>query len=275
VVANGIASKPFTFTVSAPPVELSGSFNRTGIVTDGSTFTGGGFDGNGYALSANLLGSALAWNGQEFHIGPAGSSDVVSAGGQTIALPAGNDSQLMFLAAGVNGSQPGLTFSVAYADGTSATFTQSVSDWGSPQSYPGESIALTMNYRDTQNGGMDETLPHFYIYGYTFNLNSAKTVASITLPTDADLEVLAIDVVNASTHAIASNSPGSPGTAISLSSSHSIAPVVKINSTLSVPRIPIDYAQKSDVPTGPVAYGWIPETADPRLSPHAIQKLSH
>jgi hypothetical protein len=273
VVANGIASKPVSFTVSAPPVELSGSFNRTGIVTDGTTFTGGGFDGNGFALSANLLGSHIAWNGQEFHIGPAGSSDVVSAGGQTIALPAGNDSQLMFLAAGVNGNQAGLTFKVTYTDGTQTTLTQSVSDWGDPQGYPGESIAVTMSYRDFQDGGRDSSMP-FYVYGYTMKLNGGKTVASITLPDDANLEVLAIDLVKTSRQAIAPSSPDISGSPISLTTSQSITPIVKINGTRSVSRIPIDYANNADASTALIAYGWIPETADPRLSPRVIRKRS-
>src|SRR5262249_39894342 len=35
-------------------VDLSAAFNRTGIVADGTPFSGGGLDGAGYALSANL-----------------------------------------------------------------------------------------------------------------------------------------------------------------------------------------------------------------------------
>jgi hypothetical protein len=272
VVANGILSKPVPFTVSAPAVELSGSFNRTGIATDGSTFTGGGIDGNGYALSVNLLGSAIAWNGQEFHVGPALANDVVSASGQTIALPAGNDSQLMFLAAGVNGNQTGLDFQAKYTDGTSTTFTQSISDWGSPQSYPGESIAVTMNYRDTQNGGKDQTLPHFYIYGYTFNLNSAKTVASITLPSDANLELLAIDLIKGAGSATASSRPGFSGNPIRLIPAPSINPIVTMNGTRSVPRGPIRYASAAAAATASIDYGWIPQSSDPGMSPDRIRK---
>src|SRR4029077_3845683 len=123
---------------------LSSAFNRAGIYADGSTFSGtGGLDGVGDALSANLLGTTQTWMGTTFAIGPAGSSDVVSATGQTIALPAGQDVALDLLATGVNGNQPNLTFTVKYTDGTSATFTQSVSDWFTPQNYSGESKAVT------------------------------------------------------------------------------------------------------------------------------------
>ena len=132
--------------------------------------------------------------GTTFTIGPAGSSDVVSATGQTIALPAGQDGSLALLATAVNGNQPNLTFTVNYTDGTKATFTQSVSDWFTPQNYSGESKAVTMAYRDRSNGTEDNRT--FFLYGYTFALNSAKTVRSLTLPNDANVEVLAIDLLS-------------------------------------------------------------------------------
>ena len=178
---------------SATSVSLSGAFNRTGIYADGSTFTGG-LDGGGAALSANLLGTSQTWLGTTFAIGPAGSSDVTSAAGQTIALPAGQNVALDLLATGVDGNQPNLTFTVNYSDGTTAVFTQSVSDWFTPQNYPGESKAVTMAYRDLSNGTPDNRT--FFLYGYSFALNSAKTVRSLTLPNDADVELLAIDLLS-------------------------------------------------------------------------------
>jgi PA14 domain len=94
------------------PVNLASAFNRAGIVRDGTTFSGGGLDGDGAALSANLLGSSLSWNGQLFNLGAANANDVIQARGQTINLPAGNFSSLTFLADAVNGNQPSLTFTV-------------------------------------------------------------------------------------------------------------------------------------------------------------------
>jgi hypothetical protein len=175
------------------PVNLAGAFNRTGIVTDGSTF-GGGFDSDGWALSANLLGSSVTWNNNSFNLGAPNTNDVISAVGQTINLPAGNFSTLNFLAAGVNGNQPNLTFTVTYTDGTTQTFTQSISDWYTPQGYSGESQAVTMGYRNVNNGGKDGRT--FYVYGYSFALDSSKTVRSITLPSDGNVEILAITLGN-------------------------------------------------------------------------------
>jgi hypothetical protein len=39
---------------------------------------------------------------------------------------------------------------------------------------------------------------NFFLYGYSFALFTTKTVQSITLPSDANVEVLAIDVVGSS-----------------------------------------------------------------------------
>jgi hypothetical protein len=178
----------------APVVDLGSSFNRTGIVSDGSKFSGG-FDGSGNALSANLLGTSLTWNGTPFSFGAPGTSDVVSAVGQTISLPAGHYASLRFLAAGVNGNQPNQKFTVTYTDSTTQTFTQSISDWYTPQHYSGESTAIAMNYRDRCTGIKDNRT--FYVYGYSFPLDATKVVSGITLPKNANVELLSATPVRA------------------------------------------------------------------------------
>jgi hypothetical protein len=175
-------------------VSLSGSYNRTGIFADGTSYPGnGGLDGDGTAYSGALLASPVKWGGQVFNLGPVGAADVISADGRTIALPSGASAQLMFLATAVNGNQAGLTFTVNYADRSSASFVQSFSDWLTPQDYAGESIAATTAYRDT-NGSREQSAP-FNLYGYAESLNGGKTVVSLTLPNDPNLEILAIDLV--------------------------------------------------------------------------------
>ena len=121
-------------------------------MTDGTTFSGG-LDTYGDALSSNLLGTSVAVGGTTFNLGPANTNNIVSAAGQTIALPAGDDSTLELLATAVNGAQSNQTFTVTYTDGTTATFTQSISDWASPQNFFGETTAATTTYRDTSGGG--------------------------------------------------------------------------------------------------------------------------
>ena len=182
-------------TAATTEVDLTGLYNLTGITDDGTTF-GGGFDGDGNALSETQVGTTQTWNGTTFAIAPAGANNVIQATGQTLDLPSGSFSQVEFLAAGVNGNQPNQTFTVNYTDGTSTTVTQSISDWHMPQGYTGESSVLSTPYRNTSTGGRDNKGP-FDIYGYSIAVNSAKTIASITLPDNKNVEVLSISMVAA------------------------------------------------------------------------------
>src|SRR5207248_1123495 len=127
-------------------VGLDGWFNRTGISKDSLRFSGG-LDGNGHAYSNSQIRTFLAYNGQSFGLGSPGETnalDVVAAGGQTIALPAGRYAALSLLATGVNGSQANQPFTLTYTDGTTQTFSQSLSDWSSPAGLPGETVVATM-----------------------------------------------------------------------------------------------------------------------------------
>jgi hypothetical protein len=177
---------------SAAQVSLSPAFNITGISTDGKTFTGG-LDGVGYAYSETLLGATQTFDNTLFNIGPANAPDAVSANGSAIGLPAGQFSTLLMLATGVNGSQTAQNFTVTYSDGTSAAFTQSLSDWFKPQNFAGESEAVTMSRRNS-NLGLPNNGP-FYLYGYSFSLNNSKTVSSITLPANNNVKVFALTLV--------------------------------------------------------------------------------
>lgn len=170
--------------------DFSGSFNRQGIVTDGTTFSNGGIDGQGYAYSANLLSSSLAFNGDTVYFGAANTLNAVSATGQTIILPRGQFSSLRILATGVNGNQQSQTFKINYPGGKSSNFTQSLSDWFTPQHYSGESIASTMAYRNSGNGTRNNG--PVYLYGYNANINTGETAQSITLPDNSNVVVLGI-----------------------------------------------------------------------------------
>jgi hypothetical protein len=191
---TAVNTSTFANVSIATSVSLSSAFNREGIVTDGTTFSGsGGLDTHGYAYSSNLLGAAPSVNGVPFTLGPANASSAVSASGNSITLPAGNFSSLQMLATAVNGSQTSQTFTVNYTDGSNSTFTQSLSDWGSAQNYAGETNAVTMAYRDTSSGSNQSGT--WTLYGYSFSLNNGKTVSSITLPNNSNVEVLSLTLV--------------------------------------------------------------------------------
>jgi hypothetical protein len=191
----------FTLAVSAAvgttgtgtQVGLSSDFDIDGIYTDGSKYTTGGLDGTGYSYSANLLTSSRVYNGVLLEFGPANVPDAVAGSGQTIGLPSGQFSSLVMLATGVEGNQTAQTFTVTYTDGTTSKFTQSLSDWFTPQKYPGESEGVAMAYRNFDNGTKDQRT--FNLYSYHFALNKAKVVQSLTLPNNAKVMVLAATVV--------------------------------------------------------------------------------
>ncbi len=242
-------------------VNLSSAFNRTGIVADGTKFSGGGLDGGGYALSSSQVGTTLTAGGATFDLGPVGANDVVSTAGQTIALPAGRDVSLDLLATGVNGNQTNQTFTVKYSDGTTATFTQSLSDWFSPQNYSGESKAVTMAYRDLSNGTKDNQT--FFVYGYTFALNSAKTVSSLTLPNDANVEVLAATTTASSSTATASFIKQDTSTQGKWIGTYGTQGYDVIGDATSLPS----YA--TITPAGQSSYTWEASTTDPRALQNA------
>jgi len=171
-------------------VNLSGAFNiNPGIVTDGTTFSGG-LDGVGNCYSSNLLGSAATFGGTQMTFGPANAADAVA--NATVTLPSGRFSSLQVLAAGVNGNQASQTFTVHFSDGTSQSFTQSVSDWAHPQNFAGETIVATMTHRDKSNGTTQSRTVN--LFGYAFALNNSKTVSSITLPATRNVVVLAMSL---------------------------------------------------------------------------------
>jgi hypothetical protein len=176
------------------PVSLASNVNRTGIYTNGSTFSSTrGLDGGGFAYSASALGSSPIWDNTTFTLGQANSLNDVSAKKQVILLPSGKFSAVRILATGVNGNQTAQVFTVKYADGTTTSFTQSLSDWHTPQDYSGESVAVNMQTRVTSSGGVESAL--FDLYGYSFALDNSKAVSNITLPSNSNVEVLAITVV--------------------------------------------------------------------------------
>ncbi len=170
-------------------VALNSYYNRGGIFTDGTTFTNStGIDGSGNALSGSLIGNSQTWTNNLFSFGPMNASNVISCANQTISLPAGKYSRLQFLGLAVNGNQTAQSFVVTYADATTATFSQSVSDWFSPQNYSGESKAVPMGYRNSSTGSSSEN-QSIYMYGYSLAVNGAKTIQSVRVPNNANVNL--------------------------------------------------------------------------------------
>jgi hypothetical protein len=204
VAVSSCADSGTTATTAAPAtmpsagaspvqVSLARSFNLQGIYPDGAQFTGG-IDGDGFTCSSNLLTTTQTSGGVSYQLGSAiNGSNVVSCHAQSIPLPAGNFSKVQMLAIAVNGAQSDQTLSVAYADNSNQSFTQSFSDWAQPDSNTGESQAITMDYRDQSDGTKDENT--YYIFSYTFALNATKAVQSLKLPDNDNIKIFAVTLV--------------------------------------------------------------------------------
>jgi hypothetical protein len=135
------------------------------------------------------------------------------------------------LATGIEGNQASQAITVTYTDNSTSQFTQSFSDWCSALNgggcvstgnNPGESVAVAMPYRDTTTGPDNRV---FYLYHYSFALNTNKTVQSLTLPNNRDVVVLAVSLT-----------PPTPGYSLSAgaASPTSVSPGSSASATVSV-----------------------------------------
>jgi len=200
--------KPIPATPAKQPlsraqvVDLSRIYNKTGIHTEGIRFDwGSGLDEEGFALPARVLEDIKNWNGIPFSLGPANEPNAVTS--RTLELSAGKFDGLKMLAVGVNGNQESQVFTVTYSDGTSNSFSQGISDWYTPQAYNGESDAAITPFRLDITGRRDNR--EFHVYGYSFRLDSKKTVRSFTLPANRHVLVFGVTLVRGTSHA------GAPG----------------------------------------------------------------
>jgi alpha-mannosidase len=174
------------------PVDLAPAYNVTGIYSEGSKFEPTkSLDGDGFAFSAQQIGTEQVGDSAVFKLGPANAPDMVS--GKTITLPGGKFSSLKLLALAVNGEQEMQTYTVTYADGSSSSFTQNMSDWAAPRSFEGEHVATVLPARLVADGSKDSR--SFYVFSYSFNLDRGKTVQSISLPSNRDVLVLGVTLV--------------------------------------------------------------------------------
>jgi hypothetical protein len=165
-------------------IPLAGLPTRPAISTEGEATTTGGLDGLGNAYSSKYIGESLIWNGIPFIVpAPNGVSRQVV----TIPSPAAY-STLNVVAADTRGSRVSVALDITYTDGTITHVLQGMSDWSTPQGYPGESLALVMPGRLNASGAV-LTKPT-YLYGYSFQLDRTKQIKSITLQNTPYVTVL-------------------------------------------------------------------------------------
>jgi hypothetical protein len=169
-------------------VSLGAEDNLDAIAITGSSVTG--IDSDGWAYASALLPATITYAGASFTLGAADTLDAVTSA--TIPLPAGSFTTLSFLGTGIYGSQTNQTFVVTYTDGSSTSFTQSLSDWGAPKNYSGETSVASTAYRISPTGATQNG--PWYLYGYSLKLNSAKTVKSLTLPNNHYVVIFGVEL---------------------------------------------------------------------------------
>ncbi len=110
--------------VHSQPVELK--YDLAAASNDDTKIEGGGFDGKGNAMPAEMLPTAIAYHGVEFKLAPAktGVADAVVAKGQAISLPSGHYNRVYLLAASADGDQ-----TAAFRVGAK-TANLNIEDWG-------------------------------------------------------------------------------------------------------------------------------------------------
>jgi hypothetical protein len=185
-----VSATPQTAVNLASMATLYGVGNDHLVLSDS-----GGVDGSGFAYSGVLLGGAQTFAGTQFAIGlPAdgqqGTYNAVT--GVTLPLPQGQFSWLRMLGSANGGDRQDQVFTVHYTDGSSASFTQSLSDWKAPSKFPGETTVLTMPYSDITLG---TSVGSRTLYGYSFQLNPQKTVQSFSMPDDRHVIGIAFTLV--------------------------------------------------------------------------------
>ena len=91
--------------VHSQPVALN--YDLAAATNDDTKTEGGGFDGKGNAIPAEMLPTTIAYHGVEFKLAPAktGVPDAVVAKGQAIPLPSGRYNRVYLLAASADGDQ--------------------------------------------------------------------------------------------------------------------------------------------------------------------------
>jgi len=170
-------------------------YNNIGISEDSAPTTAN-FDGGGASYSAEALagvgvtpGASVVFDGVTFTWPdvPAGTVDNYLCAGQTLsASPPSGATTLAFLGSSSSGPSTG-TGVITYTDHTTQSFTLTLSDWtlngGTAPPSAGNSVVVTMTYRNTPTGKQSRTVDVFYV---AFALTSGKTVASVTLPSTTD-----------------------------------------------------------------------------------------
>jgi alpha-mannosidase len=223
LVTSFSAYQPRTFAVKLDSVQTRVATVRSTPVTlhydlatasNDGTRSGGGFDGEGNALPAEMLPAQLAFNDVQFKLAPAktGSPNATAAKGQTINLPPGGYNRVYILAASAKGDQK-----TAFEIGGKKV-ELNIEDWGgfigqwddrrwssvdtSDDNY-GEMTGITPAYIKRADlawycshyhDGAGKNVAYRYSYLFAYAIDLPEGARTIRLPNNDKIRVLAISV---------------------------------------------------------------------------------
>ncbi len=175
---------------------VTSSYDDTGLAPS-ATPLDGNYDGGGYSFDSDALpaaglapGASVTAQGVEFtwpSYAP-GHPDNVRAEGQTVEV-SGTGSVLGFLGTGGFGTQSG-TVTISYTDGSTQTATLTLADWYADAAASSGTVVATVPWNDAPGSTLGAH--QVSVYSATIPLESGKTVASVTLPVNADMHIFAI-----------------------------------------------------------------------------------
>ncbi|WP_273488265.1 GH92 family glycosyl hydrolase [Ancrocorticia populi] len=202
MTADASATTWGTAREDAPPSYTQGvdDLNGRGITHDGAK-NAGTLDVNGATLSYEKLEEQGVVPGGEvpFEDGgvtfswpksaDGGHPDHYIPHGQYVKAEEGLSSTgISFLGLATNGPSSG-TATVVYTDGTEQDVPVSFSDWTTDSPTQGDTALLTLNGRNTKDGGSDTAKPNLYATEVV-GLDESKTVEGVILPTDVDKGIM-------------------------------------------------------------------------------------
>jgi predicted alpha-1,6-mannanase (GH76 family) len=164
------------------------SFNSRGI---GTAPGDANIDGEGYGIMAAVIGTSVKWRDHTFTLGPttSGASNVLQGGASvSVTLPKAPARMAHLLLLAVKGAQSG-AFSVHYTDGTSTSFNVTLPDWFAEVVPSGVDFAFGMATR-WSSSGVD--YGNMHVDHLELPLDPSKSVASLSLPNNTDVKVLAL-----------------------------------------------------------------------------------
>ena len=196
-----------TFGITTAPWQVG---NSQGVTGYGQYYNSSNLD-LGWAKGKDLVPATIymTWAGVAFEVGPiptsnsqvggsSGPKNIVQANGQTISVDqpgTGQSFTNIYLIGAGHGTQSDVEITVNYTDGSTHPWTQTFSNWSTtpaPGSVEGE-VLVNAGTQILQTG--NESGQTANVFGYVFEIPEGKTVESLELPDNRNVNILGISLL--------------------------------------------------------------------------------